>query len=252
VGLTPEQAASLNTHPRIKALRKQLSRLRRGSDAYKEKGLEIKREKASLERALLQEIKDAWTEKQAVDDIERQLSGKGFAENATLNRSCRPHCPDQKRLVEALLAPAQTTLDAHYQRRNHAIEVVIEYCFVEEGRTKRRSNAPPKPAPPRADKPSPEHPAFQAALSVFVQNEKDRPLRCFLCIGKALSLSPDDPRVEDLVHEFFGPTDLTRHLKRHLNKMRNGDKIHCHVCDMPLDHKMHLQNHALSVHGTVS
>ena len=64
VGLTPEQAASLNTHPRIKALRKQLSRLRQGSDAYKEKGLEIKREKASLERALLQETKDAWTENQ--------------------------------------------------------------------------------------------------------------------------------------------------------------------------------------------
>jgi hypothetical protein len=46
---------------------------------------------------------------------------------------------------------------------------------------------------------------------------------------------------------------LSKHFRRkHLAHLRDGDKIQCQVCKLPLDHKMHLQNHARRIHGTVS
>jgi hypothetical protein len=103
-----------------------------------------------------------------------------------------------------------------------------------------------------ADEPSPQHPAFQASLSIFVKNEKHRPTRCFLWIGKALSSVSDDPHIQDLLHEFFGYTDSTRYFKRkYLKNIRDGDKIHYNICDLPLDYKICLQNYTLLVCGTI-
>jgi hypothetical protein len=48
-------------------------------------------------------------------------------------------------------------------------------------------------------------------------------------------LEADDPRVEDLTHEFYNSGGLTKHFRRkHLSNMRDGDKIQCKVCDMQL------------------
>jgi hypothetical protein len=47
--------------------------------------------------------------------------------------------------------------------------------------------------------------------------------------------------------------DLTKHFKqKHLTNIKEGDRIECKVCQMSLQRKMHLQNHAESIHGTVS
>jgi hypothetical protein len=55
------------------------------------------------------------------------------------------------------------------------------------------------------------------------------------------------------VYEFASLGDLTKHFKRkHLSKLNEGDKPHCGVCLMQLQHKMHFQSHALAIHGTVS
>ncbi|KAK7413533.1 hypothetical protein QQX98_007611 [Neonectria punicea] len=100
--------------------------------------------------------------------------------------------------------------------------------------------------------PPAESPLHVALMSVFVKTKQERPRRCFICVGKALTLAGDDGAVQDLIHEFYTSDDLTKHLRRkHLSNLRDGDKIQCHVCDMSLDHKMHLKNHALRVHGTV-
>jgi hypothetical protein len=37
-----------------------------------------------------------------------------------------------------------------------------------------------------------------------------------------------------------------------LGNIRDEKTIECSVCDLPLDDIMHLQNHALRIHGTVS
>jgi hypothetical protein len=89
--------------------------------------------------------------------------------------------------------------------------------------------------------------------SVFVKNEKERPRICFICVGKALSLPPDDPEIEKLIHEFYTPGDLTKHFKRkHLRHIIKGDRIKCEVCRMSFQRKTLLQNHAQRIHGTIS
>ncbi|KAH6976779.1 hypothetical protein EDB80DRAFT_692446 [Ilyonectria destructans] len=177
--LTVEQAASVNTHPLIKRLERDLRGLRQGSEKYKAARRKVRNEKQNLKSALKQQIRDEWTAEQAVDDIERQL--------------------------QALTAPLSDTLEGQFRRRDNTINAVI-----------------------------------------FVKTKQERPRRCFICVGKALTLAGDDGAVQDLIHEFYTSGDVTKHLRRkHLSNLRDGDKIQCHVCDMSLDHKMHLKNHAL-------
>jgi len=154
--------------------------------------------------------------------------------------------------MDALKAPAATDLEGQYWRRDEAVDAITLYYTVEEGRTvPQRSLASTERS---RGSPSPDLPLkslLQAAvMSVFVSNEKERPWRCFLCVGKALSLSPEDPHIEDLVQEFYTSGDLSKHFRRkHLSKLQPGDSSHCQVCDMKLKHKMDLQNHALQIYG---
>ena len=90
-----------------------------------------------------------------------------------------------------------------------------------------------------------EKQALSAAM-LLVFTEK-RPTICFVCLGEA-SLP-----FEKRVYSFASPGDLTKHFKRkHLSNIRGGDWIRCKVCRMSLEHKMHLRNHALKIHETVS
>ncbi|KAK3687910.1 C2H2 finger domain protein [Podospora appendiculata] len=236
VDLTPEQARSVNNHPEIIRLTKRLEGIPRG----------LRSEKERLKRELKNTIREEWTENQAVIDIERQLRGQGFEDR-----------PAQKRLVEALTAPDDATLEGYYRRRDNAIDAIAAYCFVHEGRTARhnthRTTTTKPTQPSHAGEPPADSPLHVAALSVFVNSGKERPRRCFICIGIALSLEAGDHRIDELIHEFFTSGDLSKHFRRkHLLHLRDGDKIQCWVCNMHLDHKMHLQNHALRVHGTLS
>jgi hypothetical protein len=83
-----------------------------------------------------------------------------------------------------------------------------------------------------------------AMLSVFTEK---RTVTCFLCLGEQ-SLP-----FEKRTYKFASPGDLTKHFKRkHLAHIKEGDRLWCKVCQMVLQHKQHLQSHALSIHGTVS
>lgn len=254
VDLTPEQSASVNTHPLIRRLTLKLWTLRKGSRECIEAHQTRRREKQRLRRELKQQIRDNWTAEQAVDDIERQLDGLGFAEPAP-DTSCRPQRPAQKRLMEVLKAPAATDLEGQYQRRDAAIDAITLYCTVQEGPTlPQRSSASTKRLRGSPGSDPPLKSLLQAAvMSLFVKDERERPRRCFVCVGAALSLPPDDPRIEELTHEFYTPGDLSKHFRRrHLSTLQANDSSECRVCDMTLEHKMHLQNHAHLVHGTVS
>lgn len=208
--------------------------------------------KQRMQNTLLKKTREEWTTKQAVEDISRQLRGEGFAPKPVDTRRLPQH-PAQKRMVAALTAPAEPTLEGQYRRMCNAIKALIAYCFVEEGRTLRRTGAAVTKPTRRLQKPAAESPVDVAVLSVFVKSEKERPRRCFICVGKARPLSPDDPRVPALINEFYTSSDLSKHFRRkHLKNLRSEDKIYCHICDMQLDHKMHLQSHAELVHGIVS
>jgi hypothetical protein len=100
----------------------------------------------------------------------------------------------------------------------------------------------------KEDPPSPEDEALKAAmLSVYVKDEKERPTICFMCLGN--EKAPFNTRV----YSFSSPSDLSKHFKRkHLRPITEGQTLGCELYKMSLDHKMHLQNHAARIHGTIS
>ncbi|EFY90641.1 hypothetical protein J3458_013381 [Metarhizium acridum] len=252
-GLTAEQTASVASDPHVRRLTIQLRKLRPGSEQHKKTHRALRSLKQKLKRELKQKIRDDWTDEQAVDDIERQLQGKGFAE-PVVDHTIRPQRPAQKLLVEALISPVGDTLEGQYNRRDNAIDAITAYCSVEEGATVRRSYLQPTPTGSRNEprEPSEDSPLFLATMSVFIEHPSQRPRRCFLCVGAALSLPPDDPRVEDKIQEFYTSGDLSKHFRRrHLSQLGDNERPVCQVCNMTLAHKMHLRNHAISVHGTV-
>ena len=90
---------------------------------------------------------------------------------------------------------------------------------------------------------SPEDEALKAVmLSVYI---KKRPKTCFLCLGEDLPLNVR-------LYSFSLLSDISRHFKRkHLKHIKEGEAPKCKLCKMTLAHKIHLQNHALTIHGTV-
>ncbi|KAF4331872.1 C2H2 finger domain protein [Fusarium beomiforme] len=264
--LTVEQSASINDDPKIQDLLRQRDLLlskRNKSDKVRTRlrkiTKDIQSEKARLRRKRKEQVRKAWTREQAVTDIERQLAGKTF-EEPPISPSDEDAHPAQKRLYEALTAPPTNTIDTEYRRRNNAILSVMSYCSVQEPPlppiTRYKAVTTEKDVSDLHDnttKDTASSALGDAITSVFVKNRTERSRRCFLCVGRATTLQPSDPAVDGLIKPFYSTGDLSRHFKRrHLSNLQPNEKLYCRLCDETLDHKMHLQNHAETVHGTVS
>jgi len=96
-------------------------------DEYKDAVRKLRSEKQRLKRALKQQIRDEWTDKQAVVDIEAQLNGVGLVEDSTVEVSNCPMRPAQ------LTAPVEASIEGQYQRRDAAINAIVAYCAVHRG-----------------------------------------------------------------------------------------------------------------------
>ena len=165
-----------------------------------------------------------------------------------------PQRSSQKLLVEALAAPVDNTLEGQYRRRDRTIDAIAAYCPVEEGCAVRPTQTTASTRQPITthDRPA-DSPLHTATRSDFVKDKKERPKICFVCIGKALSLPPDNPKVENLTYKFYISGDLTKHFKwKHLATIKEGDRLECKLCQMPLEHKIHIQSHIYRVYRTVS
>ncbi|KAI1839538.1 hypothetical protein JX266_014251 [Neoarthrinium moseri] len=204
VDLTPEQAASVNTHPWIRKLTADLRKLQQGSEEYRQGLLKIRSAKQSLRRALMRRIREKWTNAQAVDDIERQLQGRGFAEAIVIGKS-NPQQPAQRRLMKAVLTPASNSLEGQCRRRNNAIDAIVDYCTVMEGQGAHQVTR--QPAVTSVDSTtksidrSQKSFLMQAFMSVFRMKGKERPRRCFMCVGAALNIP--EPEASELTREFY-------------------------------------------------
>jgi hypothetical protein len=258
--LTQEETLSVNKDPDIRKLlaRREELRCRFKGGATKEPiyqliGREIFNERQRKRAALLKQKKAKGELEFPVQEIEMQLSGFKFTEavKSTLDIS-DDMPPPQKRLVETVMSLPGATLEEEMSRRNAAIDAVAAYCKFEEGgpprgRKPARSNASPPTvdADPQVTAARAEEQVLRAAmLSVFTEK---RPRECFVCLAR-ISL-PVDKRV----FKFKTPGDLTKHFKRkHLSKIKEEEKPNCDLCLMQLSHKVHYQNHALAIHGTVS
>ena len=251
--LTPEQSQSVNQNPRIRRLVKQREALKRDSPniatnqpLYKTVNREIISERQRLRAALLKDARKKWDLENPVREIEEQLAGLKFSQNVKTGLDLSDDLSStQRRLVETILTLPGTTLEEEMRRRNAAINAVAAHCRFQEGGAAARERRPAKRAcPPPIDDTrlaaaDVETQALDAAiLSVF---KEERPKVCFMCLG------------EQCVKSFASPGDLTKHFKRkHLAHIKEGDRIACKVCRITLQHKQHLQNHAFSIHGTVS
>ncbi|KAK1634181.1 hypothetical protein BDP81DRAFT_66647 [Colletotrichum phormii] len=188
IGLTLEQSTSVATHPTIRELTKPLRELPQGSGENSNResetsGLTSKPQTTSSVRYMASDLPTLRT-----DD------------------TCRPQGPAPRHLMKKLTAPIVTTLEGQYRRRDEAIEAVSTYCLVQEGCTVPRSR--PRSTPEAAICCSTSDPPEGGQLdlvtrSVLITNDKERPKRCFICIGQASDLIPDDKgRLDELTHEF--------------------------------------------------
>jgi hypothetical protein len=258
--LTDKETSSIDKDPDICQLLARRSMLKdhyKGmatkKTSYKVLGREIINARQRKRAALLKERQAKWDIEHPVQEIEMQLSGLKFTEEvkSTLELTDKMP-PPQKCLVERILTLPGTTLKEEFARRNAAIDAVAAYCRFEEGGsprgrklTRKASSLASPEVDPQVVAVKAEEQALKAAM-LLVFKEK-RPLVCFVCLGR------DSLEFEKRVYRFASPGDLTKHFKRkHLSKIREGDKPRCEVCPMQLTHKMHYQRHAFLIHGTVS
>jgi hypothetical protein len=190
------------------------------------------------------EVRQEFSRKQAVIDIERQLSGSMVPDEDTSEVSLAEDDmpPEQIRLVDALQAvPTIWTLEGEWQRRNAAVEAIIAYCDYAEGgplrgRPKRsvlRDGEDDKNKKADDEVKQEEHRGLSAwakkcqEVRAHIQTAP-KPNICFQC-GKGYSQH----------------RGLLRHFRpAHLNDRK------CNFCDdgMEFLHQMHWQNHAAAVH----
>ncbi|KAF3405616.1 hypothetical protein DPV78_003450 [Talaromyces pinophilus] len=96
----------------------------------------IKNTRQRLRYRRKKEVRQAFSNEQAVKDINAQRAGKILSEDDALEESESEDDtpPEQTMLVESLMAvPAEWTLEGEWQRRNVGTEVIIMYCDFEEG-----------------------------------------------------------------------------------------------------------------------
>jgi hypothetical protein len=251
--LTTKQSASVNDLPCIVKLAwraKKLLGAPEGSEKeekYHRACRRLKNEKRRQRRLLLVEIVDRFKKEQPVIDSERQLSGKVVDEDTrgALERSDQM-TPEQLLLIDTILTLPETTFEKECQRRIAAINALTAYCGVEEGQPCCRGprgrtvkgNVPP------AIQAAPDTALSRAILSIKTDK---RPTICFLCLG-----NPALP-IRERVVSYATPGSLSRHfLRKHVRKLEEWEQIDCRICDVRLEHRQHLQNHAERFHGIVS
>ncbi|KAH8787515.1 C2H2 finger domain protein [Hyaloscypha sp. PMI_1271] len=260
--LTVEQSRSVDNDRRLRkllALRAKWSHRYKGAamkqPGYQSLGSAIVNLRQRLRATLLKQLRDKWDTEHPVDEVELQLAGLKFCDNPGISMPIIDEMPPiQKRLAETVMTLPGTTVVEEFCRRNAAIEAVAAYCHFQEGGAVAMPRGRPstqKAGPMMAKETNPQLAAAEAekqALSnamLLVFTEK-RTTTCFLCLGEQ-SL-PFQKRT----FKFASPGDLTKHFKRkHLARIKEGDRLRCKVCQMGLQHKNHLLNHAESIHGTV-
>jgi hypothetical protein len=253
--LTAEQSASVNDHPTVRSLLDRRDRLKNAlkhatkHPKYQALNRKINQERQRQRHALLQDVKDRWEYEQPVRDVEQQLAGTEIKNDLQGRHGAL--LPAQKELVDAILAPPGVTLEEEVRRRNAAISAVMRYCGIEEGgmhpsRPKRSSVRITLPGKSQDDvRLDPNEEALEAA-KVAVYKEM-RPRICFVCLGN------ENLPMELRTYSFYTSGDLSKHFKRkHLQHIKEGDQLGCSLCQVCLQGKMHLQRHAVDVHGTVS
>ncbi|OJD21254.1 hypothetical protein ACJ73_07407 [Blastomyces percursus] len=148
--------------------------------------------------------------------------------------------------------PTSRSVEEELRRRDAGAEAVRMCCGVLEGGPRRgRRPKAPAPSPPLSptqtlktnDEVSPE--AWSDSLRAAEEHIRDakQPRGCFECY--AHPGSSDHQRI----HRYSRPADLGRHFRDdHLLHLKDAEPAWCSWCEIKVEHKMHVQNHAKMVH----
>lgn len=203
-----------------------------------ERGVENTRRRLREKRR--KEIRRDFSRKQAVIDIERQLTG-GAVNDEPAREVLRKEFampPEQILLVETFFTwPTSDALEDEWLRRNKAVAAGTQYCSFREGgplrgRPKRpASDDATQVADPLAKKQKmqerPTVSAWEKKLgSVKEKVTADKLSACFQCLKE--------------YSDVYG-------VKRHFKTLHLKDRK-CNFCDLSLQHEMHLRSHAQEVH----
>jgi hypothetical protein len=164
-GLTDEQKESVEQDPELqKAINERdAMKQRLGGSAKSHVGMPdynkleklkkcVVNTRNRLQYALRKKIREEFETKQAVIDIERQLSGCAVNEDAKEALTAEEEMlPDQADLIAKLTTwPTSRSIEDEWHRRCEAIDAVRVYCDVLEGGPRRGRR--PKPSEPQPDR----------------------------------------------------------------------------------------------------
>lgn len=194
-----------------------------------------------LQEKRRKEIRQGFSRKQAVIDIERQLTG-GAIDDEPAREVLRKEFampPEQIALVETFFTwPTSDSLEEEWARRNKAVTAAIQYCgFWEGGPLRgRRKRSMPLDNEARISSAQPpkrmcaERPTISAWEKEFGMVKKhieaEKPRACFQC---------------------FKPYSDYNGVKRHFKSSHLKDRK-CNFCDVSVQHEMHLRRHAQEIH----
>lgn len=195
-----------------------------------------------LQEKRRKEIRRNFSRKQAVNDIERQLTGGAISDEPAREVLRKEFAmpPEQIFLVEAFFTwPTSDSLEDEWTRRNKAVAAAIQYCGFREGgplRGRSKRSAPsddeaPIPEPPARKRKPEKRPTISAWESEVSAAKKDveaaqKPTTCFQCFKQ--------------YSDYNG-------VKRHFKTSHLKDRK-CNFCDLSVEHEMHLRRHAIDIH----
>ncbi|EDN05396.1 predicted protein [Histoplasma mississippiense (nom. inval.)] len=205
-------------------------------------------------------VREEFDDEQAVIDIERQLSGEAVDEEAKETLRDEQLLPQMIYLFSKLLTwPTSRSVEEELRRRDAGADAVQMYCGVLEGGPRRGRRPKPPPPPPPHPPQAPDGTndrndahgevtsagGWDDALRAAKDHIRDakQPRGCFECY--AHPGSSDHRRI----HRYSRPAGLGRHFRdEHLRHLKDGEPAWCSWCEIKLEHRMHVQNHAKIVH----
>jgi hypothetical protein len=244
-----------------KNLKRYQEKYNRAHQKYQRALRGLRNEKQWQRNRLIRGNLERYKNEQPVIDSERQLAGKMVDEEVIGALQRTGYMISQHMiLIDTVLTMPSATIEAEYRRRIAAINAVIAFCDVEEGSPsqrlclfrKRPATDAVLSAPAKRQECSAEDKDAitlrLAITSVRIDTRDQRPQICFLCVGN-LSLP-----IEKRTMVYSTPGSLSRHVQRlHIKPPWPEDgTVRCNICNVDLEHKMHLMNHAESKHGIVS
>lgn len=254
--LSPAQSAAVvKSSAKIKRMTKDLQHIPRQHPSYGRASLALKAAKRKVLREAEKKMREEWTSKQAAEDIQRMLDGVPL-EKPRSDPDARPMTVPQRRMYEALDAPLVRDYQAHLQRRTNAIRALAQYCRVEDPLITNIMRDREQPAPDEFRIPDRDEQLRLLRQSVIRRTRGQLIVRCFVCVGKALTLPADDPNIPKYCHAYTTPYECTRHFNnQHVAVLLKNPEMEvtCNLCTgVTLKNLMHFQNHSESVHGIKS